>query len=433
MADALHFRRAALVAALVAATVLCSAAAGAQLPSASPAALGMADNYTAMARGFGAVAWNPANLGLPHNPRFTLTLLGLRGAGDLGPITTDDVARYQGIRLPNEVRDAWMQRIDANGGETGQVGGGVTYLGLSMGRFALQVASNASVDANMPPGAMELALYGNAGRTGSAQDIRLDGAHLTGAVTTTTGISWAHPIDLGLARLSFGATAKYVMGNMLVHGEDRGSQLSATSSQIDLRFPVILSDTGNSSSVGNHGSGFGLDVGGAWDSGPFTASVAIQNIVNTFRWDASSFYYKPIQAYYGADTSFSSGDVTMPLDSAPADVRAWLEDQRFKPILSMGVALRANNRLTLAADVRREMGEGLRVGDRTHVGAGAELRLIPFIPLRAGLAVHPDGITIAGGTGLELGKINLTVSAEDRRTASGHAPGAAIGLSFGGR
>ncbi|HEX8851644.1 MAG TPA: DUF5723 family protein [Gemmatimonadaceae bacterium] len=429
MSDAINFRRGAIVAA----TILAASTAGAQLPSASPAALGMADNYTAMARGFGAVAWNPANLGLPHNPRFTLTLLGVRGAGDLGPITTDDIARYQGIRLPNEVRDAWMQRIDANGGENGQVGGGVTYLGLSMGRFALQVASNASVDANLPPGAMELALYGNAGRTGNAQDITLDGAHLTGAVTTTAGLSWAHAIDVGLARLSFGATTKYILGNALVHGEDRGSMLSASSSQIDLRFPLVLSDTGNSSSIGNHGSGVGLDLGAAWDSGPLTASVAVLNVVNTFRWDASSFYYKPIQAYYGSDTSYSSNNVTMPLDSAPADVRAWLDDQRFKPILSMGVALRASNRLTLAADVRREMGDGLHVGDRTHVGAGAEFRVLPFIPLRAGVGVHAEGISLAAGTGLELGKINLTVSAEDRRTASGHAPGAAVGISFGGR
>ncbi|HEX2780523.1 MAG TPA: DUF5723 family protein [Gemmatimonadaceae bacterium] len=419
--------------ALVAATLAGAATAGAQLPSASPAALGMADNYTAMARGFGAVAWNPANLGLPHNPRFSLTLLGVRGSGDLGPISTDDLARYQGVRLPNEVRDEWMQRIEYNGGEQGQLGGGVTLFGMSTGRFAVQVATTASMDANLAPGAMELALYGNAGRTGSAQDITLDGAHLTGAVTTTTALSWAHPIDLGLARLSFGATAKYIMGNMLVHGEDRGSQLSASSSQIDLRFPIILSDTGNSSRLGNHGSGVGIDVGGAWASGPITASLAIQNVVNTFQWDASSFFYKPIQAYYGRDTSYSNSNTTLPLDSAPADVREWLNDQRFKPILSAGVAMQVSPRLTLAADVRREMGEGLRVGDRTHVGLGAELRLLPFVPLRTGFAVNPQGIVLAAGTGLELGRVNLTVSAEDRRSANGHAPGAAVGLSFGGR
>lgn len=420
-------------AALVALAFTGASAAGAQLPSASPAALGMADNYTAMARGFGAVAWNPANLGLPHNPRVSLTLLGVRGAGDLGPITTSDVAQYQGIRLPDAVRDTWMQRVDASGGENGQMGGGVTYFGMSVGHLAVQLSSAATMDANLPPGAMELALYGNAGRTGSATDIRLDGAHLTGALTTTAAIAWAHPIDLGLARLSFGATAKYIMGNALVHGEDRGSLLSTSSSRIDLRFPVILSDTGNSSRVGNHGKGFGLDVGGAWDSGPLTASLAIQNIVNSFRWDASSFFYKPIQAYYGADTSYSSGKTALPLDSAPADVRDWLNAQRFKPILSAGVAFRATHRLTLAADVRREMGEGLRVGDRTHAGVGAEFRLLPFVPLRAGLGVHAEGISLAAGTGLELGKVNLTVSAEDRRTASGHAPGAAVGLSFGGR
>ena len=92
-------------------SLLVTATGSAQLPSASPAALGMGDNYTAVARGFGAVAWNPANLGLSGNPRFSMALLGMRGSSDLGPVTGSDVARYQGLQLPNDVRDAWMQRI----------------------------------------------------------------------------------------------------------------------------------------------------------------------------------------------------------------------------------------------------------------------------------------------------------------------------------
>jgi hypothetical protein len=200
------------------ATMTLATIAGAQLPSASPAALGMGDNYTALARGFGAVAWNPANLGLSENPRFSLALLGIRGTSDLGPINSGDLARYQGVNLPDDVRDAWMQRIEDEGGEQGQLGAGVTYLGMSIGRFAVQVSSAVSGEANLAPDAMELILYGNAGRTGTPREMRLDGAHVTGAVTTTAAVAWAHPIDLRVGRLSLGATAKYVMGNALVHG-----------------------------------------------------------------------------------------------------------------------------------------------------------------------------------------------------------------------
>src|SRR5919199_6728839 len=74
----------------IAATVIalaCTAAhqAAAQLPSASAVALGSGDNYTALARGYNAVAWNPAGLAMPGNPGFSLTILPVRGSGGLRP------------------------------------------------------------------------------------------------------------------------------------------------------------------------------------------------------------------------------------------------------------------------------------------------------------------------------------------------------------
>ncbi len=45
-------------------------AASGQLPSASTAALATANNYTALARGFTAIALNPAGLGMSGNPGF---------------------------------------------------------------------------------------------------------------------------------------------------------------------------------------------------------------------------------------------------------------------------------------------------------------------------------------------------------------------------
>jgi hypothetical protein len=417
---------------LVAVAVFATSGA-AQLPSASPAALGMGDNYTAVARGFGAVAWNPANLGLTGNPRFSLAILGLRGSSDLGPISTSDVARYQGVPLPDDVRDAWMQRIQTQGGEQGQLGGGITYLGMSVGKFAFQLSSAVSGDANLAPDAMELLLYGNAGRTGSPRDMNLAGAHLTGAATTTGALSYGRALDLTLGRLALGATAKYIVGNALVHGEDAGSFLAANASQISVDFPLIVSDTGGGNTSANHGHGFGLDLGAAWQSGPLTAGLALQNVVNTFRWDASSMYYKPMSAYYGADTSYSRSSGALPIDSAPAAMREWLDAQRFKPTLAAGAAYRLTRALLVTADVRHQLGDGLHVAEQTHAGVGAELRAIPFIPLRVGVAKMSGGWALAGGTGVELGPVNLTISGQDRHTTQGRTPAVALGVTFGTR
>ena len=41
-----------------------------QLPSASTAALATSNNYTALARGFTAIALNPAGRAMPGNPGF---------------------------------------------------------------------------------------------------------------------------------------------------------------------------------------------------------------------------------------------------------------------------------------------------------------------------------------------------------------------------
>ena len=431
MSNAMQQARSA--ASALALSVLAATAASAQLPSASPAALGMGDNYTAVARGFGAVAWNPANLGLTGNPRFSLAILGMRGSSDLGPVTGSDVARYQGIQLPNEVRNAWMQRIESEGGEQGQIGAGLTYLGLSRGHFALQLSSAVSGDANLAPDAMELILYGNAGRTGTPRALRLDGARVTGAMTTTAAIAYARPIDLGIGRFSIGATAKYIVGNALVHGEDGGSYLTANASEVNIRFPLILSDTGSGSSTANHGRGVGIDLGGAWQSGPLTTGLALQNIVNTFNWDASGFFYKPINIYNGADTSYSQSGIALPLDSAPPGVRDWLTRQRFKPALAAGVAFQATPLILLTADVRHELGDGMRIAERTHTGIGAELRIIPFVPLRVGASTLLGGYALAAGTGIEIGPVNLTVSGQDRHTRHGRAPAVALGLTFGAR
>ena len=44
--------------------------------------LGMANAYTALARGVHAPLWNPANLGLPDNPGFSMNLFSVAAGVD---------------------------------------------------------------------------------------------------------------------------------------------------------------------------------------------------------------------------------------------------------------------------------------------------------------------------------------------------------------
>ncbi len=407
-------------------------AAAAQLPDPSAASVGLGNNYLARARGFAAPAWNPANLGLSGNPRLSFTLLPIAGAADVGPIGLSDLAQYGGVELPSAIRENWLTRIERNGGQRGQLGGGVTYLAVSARRFAFQLSTAADGEVNLAPGAVEALLYGNVGRTGSARELRMEGSKLSAAVTTTAAVSYARAIDFVQGRLSVGVTGKYIIGNALVHGEDRGSRIAAGGSSVDVSFPIVLANDA-SSTFGNHGSGMAFDIGAAWEAGPMSGGVVLQNIASTFAWNASDFSYRPIEAFYGTDTSYSSTDVSLPLDSAPAEVQAWVTEQRFRPTLAVGGAIHVSRKLTLSADARGQLKRGMRSSDRSHVGIGAELRLIPFVPVRLGAAMIPSGHLLAGGFGLEAGPANITVGMQSRTVGNQSAPAAALSVSFGAR
>jgi hypothetical protein len=43
------------------------------------------------------------------------------------------------------------------------------------------------------------------------------------------------------------------------------------------------------------------------------------------------------------------------------------------------------------------------------------------------------GWALAGGTGVEVGPVNLTISGQDRHTGQGRTPAVALGLTIGTR
>ncbi len=79
----------------LAALLMVGQPASAQLRSASSAMMGTGGNYTALARGFGAVGINPAGLAMPGSPDFSLTFPSIRGRTGLNPISFSDLKDYE--------------------------------------------------------------------------------------------------------------------------------------------------------------------------------------------------------------------------------------------------------------------------------------------------------------------------------------------------
>lgn len=403
---------------LLAAALLSAVAApaAAQLPSASARALGMADNYTALARGYTAVSWNPANLALPGGPPWSLAILPVRGIGGLDPVTTSELAEWEDRFVPEEVRRDWLRQIRDEGGQQGSGGTEFTALALSVGRFGVQVGTVARGRMSISPDVAELLLFGNAGLTGEPTRTFTGAESSMDIFAATTGaLSYAHPIGLGAGvHAAAGVTAKYTVGHFVLHGEDAGSVLESDPLRGQVEFPVVHTD---SVSTGNSGSGFGLDLALAVQRDAWSLGVNVQNVVNTFEWDRSDLAWRSGRAYFDADSA-ASDIAAAPIATAPAGATAFLDDA-FEPLLAVGIAYRASPALTVSGDVRHRFGDGIELGPGTHAGAGIEYRALPVLPLRAGAAYVTDGYQLSAGAGLELGAFSLTAAAARRSTDLG--------------
>ena len=157
-------------------------AAAGQLPSASTATLGTANNYSALARGFTAIALNPAGLGMPGNPGFSMALLPVQARLGLNAISMSEIDALAGQTVPTATKDAWLQSVNAEGGLTARAGAAATAFALSVGPVGLQISTVGEADVSLGPDAFELAMFGNAGLTGTARDMTLTG---------TAGNAWA--------------------------------------------------------------------------------------------------------------------------------------------------------------------------------------------------------------------------------------------------
>ena len=407
-------------------------AASGQLPSASTAVLGTANNYTALARGFTAIAVNPAGLGMPGNPGFSLTFLPVQAQAGLNAISVADIAAFDGLKIPVATKEEWLQSVINEGSLAAQAGLTVTELALSAGPIGLQISSVAQMDASLGPDAVELALFGNAGRTGTPRDMDLEGTSGDGWAATTAALAFGLPlpgVNIKGGSFAAGATLKYTVGHVVAAVRDQGSMITADPIGIDIVLASIapVPDTFNA----KNGTGMGLDLGVAWEGSIWTLSAALQNVFNSFQWELDDHAYRPGTIVADADSTVNDFD-PISVASAPAVLRNELLVQRFGTALNLGAAYRRSDRLVMTADLRIGGGDTLVQGVGSHIEVGAEFRLLPFLPLRGGFSrVSGGAIHLAAGLGLELGPVHFSGAYLTEKNSAGEFRAASFALSFG--
>jgi hypothetical protein len=410
-------RTCASIACALACALLMAARASAQLPNASGRALGLGENYTAAARGYAALAWNPALLAIDA-PHHSMTLLPVRGVAGLAPITLSDLSDWQGRSLPTSVREGWLRAIESSGGQQGAAGGDATYIAAQLGRFGFQASTSVRAIGDLTPGAAELLFFGNAGRTGAARQLEVGGSELHAHAASTIALSYALPLPRRFMRdASMGVTAKYTIGHMLMLGHGAGNT-AAEDAAIDVFFPLVGTPDGKFNA--SAGGGLGFDIGFAKRSGKVTVGATLQNAINTFAWDVSKLEYRKSLAEFDGENSSAGFFDVESYDNAPAEVKQAVRDARFARVLATGASMQVSPRWSVASDLRVRIGRTtLAESASFHLGAGGEYRLHERVALRAGSALIEDGFQVGGGVGVRAGPTNLSVSVMRRSTDLG--------------
>ena len=182
----------------------------------------------------------------------------------------------------------------------------------------------------------------------------------------------------------------------------------------------------------DNGSGFGMDLGLLVERGSVTLGASVQNVFHTFAWRTDGLSYVPGEAVLdlsGGDADFDE----LPATDAPEELLAALDAYTLRPVYSVGLSFRPAGALLLTSDVRVRSDEGLQLGPAFHAGVGAELGIVPFLPVRGHFAVLTGGTQMGGGVGLHLGPVQLSGDVALRRTDGRESAIGAVALSFGAR
>lgn len=406
-----------------------------QLSPASARTLAMGGTTTASVEEFGAIGVNPAGLAMPGSG-FSLALAPSGATVGLSPISWKDFYDWQGAVVPAAVRQEWLARIQGTGAQRIDFGADVSLISLSIGNLGLQVSSSVVGGMSLPAGAAELLLFGNAGLTGSPEDISVSGLAVDAFAVSTAAASYA--ISIGDAA-AIGITGKYLLGHGLLLGTAPAGGFVSDPIQASIELPVVgpCEDPGLGDCVSDPmsgGRGFGFDVGFMADLGAVRVGAAVHDALNTFAWDETTLSFRDGSLLVNADSSSATFD-ERPLSAAPGPLRSRIADMVIQPTVRAGVAFEGLPGVTLTGDIERRIGEGgLVFRPESRMGVGAEYHGLGFIRLQGGAALVTGGRMISGGATLVLGPLNLSGAAAMRSGDEiGETAAGQIVVSIGGR
>jgi hypothetical protein len=395
--------------------------------------MGMGGAYTALARGVHAQVYNPANLGLPDNSKFSMTIFSVEAGAWNNSFTKGMYDQY----LTDENDTEWdendiediLNHIPAGGFEL-NANTSVRMFSFSAGPFAFSLGADAGTFIQLDKATFEFPLSGNElGQTYRFNN--MNGQALgVGKASLSLGLPFQMPYVDAFAA---GATVHLMYSG--VYGTIDNADLSFTTAgygfdingEYGLTYAIPADDDGNVQTK----VGVALDLGvAAQMKQKWTVSLGVSNVLGTLPW----LYGQEFEGFVRTDSlsilDFEDMDDVFEDSSWTMDKAAFTT--RLPMILRLGCAYEEGNVL-LTADYCQGFSEGAWIGTKPQFAFGTEWRGLSWLPLRMGVVVGGRiGFGTSFGFGFRPGGFVLDVGIMNRGflTAS-NSKGLIVGVELG--
>ncbi|MEW6754390.1 MAG: DUF5723 family protein [Candidatus Latescibacterota bacterium] len=451
--------------------------AAAVLSDSDPRAVGMAQAYTALARGPESVFWNPANLALSDGRPFSWHVLGggvsavvqnnsfsvktyndhfTRANSSTSPrgsryyISSQDKEELladvpeEGLRLDTQVEPMLALGLPVNGGVAFPLPGGL--------RSAVALGLTTGVQGQVPRDIVELFLFGNQfadERVAAGRPAGYDIADWDGSAWALASFNWAvarawmpRVLVPYLGEFTVGATLK-VMGG--AYGEILESGGEGLVSRIS---GVTVDAWAVSRSAGGVGAGLDLGVAGRTRDGKTTLSLGLLNLVDHLSWsiaarqDSLFLDAHDLRVVDVMDPDVENVEDVLDNEDVDGDgdvdFRKKIGEEAFSrslpAVLRLGVARVVQPRLTMAAGYDQAFTSGFGLSTTPRLSTGLEYRLVRWFPLRLGISAGGGrGTSSAVGFALgpfRLGRAELRILDTAMVSRGGLLPGVAKGTAI---
>jgi hypothetical protein len=390
----------------------------------NPRALAMGGAYTALAFGLEASAYNPANLGLSMNRRFTLDFVGVGVDLKNNSFSLDDYNSYTGKFLTDDDKESIIHKIPGEGLKLNFLAE-ACGLNFSIWRLAFNFRGLGESKVKLDKDPFELLLFGNAIKP----NISLNDSRGEAQAVGDGSVSYGHPIKKWQdGQLAVGATFHYIYG-------------IAYEKIVQSQGGIYTTDTGY---VGDGsvtvrqalgGSGQAIDLGVAMVFGKnWVFSASWQNFYSKIRWNKEteetqySFQMDPIT--FEAMNDDEINDSLVESGHTTYDVRGF--STTLPSVIRLGLA-KSTKRLTWAVDWTQATSSMGSQSVNPRISAGLEYRPISIFPLRIGASTGGDrGMMFSTGFGMYFGPVHLDLGAANYGTLlPKNTTGATLAFSMG--